>query len=254
MKDLALFKLKLSISTPLHVSVCQVRPALFADRTFFAFNHNVQFNVLATAGVFPGVLTMFQIYLPPLLTFVSSAKVAFKAEQKATFRRRGERSVKVKLLCAKPILISVKLTNYYLFVATVSLVFQIAVLVMLIVGFELKRKFKFRQHAFIILFALILHIAALSVIMVPAYVLALIPITLKTPLSEWALLSSVHAAAGTVTVIMGLWIMATWRFRKSTEFCLPKKRVMRATFAVWVASLGLGVLLYLALNWSLLFG
>ncbi len=46
---------------PLHFLVCQVGPALAADGAFFAFKHDVEFDVFALAGVFPWVLTMFHV-------------------------------------------------------------------------------------------------------------------------------------------------------------------------------------------------
>jgi hypothetical protein len=68
MKDLAQFKLKLSIfSSPLHVFVRDAGPALSADGAFFALEHYVEFDVLAVAGVFPGVFTVFHFLILQLV-------------------------------------------------------------------------------------------------------------------------------------------------------------------------------------------
>jgi hypothetical protein len=139
-------------------------------------------------------------------------------------------------------------------VATVSLELQIAIFALLWLGFELKRRAMFRLHGFVMLAALAVHLAIIFAIMVPAFVEALIPITIKNPTSLIGLLSPLHAATGSVAAALGVWVICAWRFRRSTQYCAPKKRVMYATFFVWLVSLALGVLLYFVLNWKVLFG
>ena len=146
-----------------------------------------------------------------------------------------------------------KLTEFYLIVATVSLALQVAVLALLILGFELKRRFRFRLHGLVMLLALAIHLSIILSIMVPSFVLALVPITLKNPTSLIGLISPVHTAVGSTAAVLAVWIVGTWRLRQSTEFCMSKKKVMRATLILWIVSLGLGVLLYLALDWNALF-
>jgi len=144
--------------------------------------------------------------------------------------------------------------DYFLFVATVSLVFQLAVIALILVGFELKRKTKFRLHGFTMLSALAVHLVIIFVVMVPSFVLGAIPLILENPVSEIGLLIPVHVAAGLVTAALGVWIMFGWRLRKSTEFCAPRRRFMRVTFIAWLVSLSFGVLVYLVFYWTFLFG
>jgi uncharacterized membrane protein YozB (DUF420 family) len=77
---------------------------------------------------------------------------------------------------------------------------------------------------------------------------------LEKPTSLIGLFSPFHAAAGTITAILGVWIVGGWRLRQSLKFCAPKKKFMRATFILWLITLSLGVILYLVFNWSFLFG
>ncbi len=143
--------------------------------------------------------------------------------------------------------------NYYLLVATISLVFQLAVLVLLVAGFQLKKRFRFRLHGFTMLVALVMHIVAVGAIMIPAFVISLIPKTLEEPLSLVGILSPLHAALGSITIIIAGLIIGSWRFRKSTKFCAPKRKLMRAAFILWLVSLSIGILFYLVLNWSFFF-
>ncbi len=144
--------------------------------------------------------------------------------------------------------------DYYLLVATISLVIQLVVLVLLLAGFGFKRSFKFRVHGFTMTVALVMHIVTVVVIMIRAFVIALIPITIEEPLSLIGILSPLHAALGTITIILAGLIIGAWRFRKSTKFCAPKRKLMRATFILWLVSLAIGIVFYFVLNWSLFAG
>ena len=144
--------------------------------------------------------------------------------------------------------------NYYLFVATVSLAFELVVLALIIVGFGLKRRMSFRKHGFTMLTALVVHLTDVGAIMLPSFIVGLVPITLKKPTSLIGLFSPFHAAVGSVTAILGIWIVCTWRLRESTKFCAPKRKLMLATFTLWLISLSLGIIFYFILNWSSLFG
>ena len=140
--------------------------------------------------------------------------------------------------------------NIYLFIATVSLAFQLMVLALLIVGFGFKQRLRFRLHGIFMLAAVALHLIIIGVIMVPSF----IAIIIEKPTSSIGLFAPFHAAAGTTTAILGIWIVGGWRLRQTTKFCAPKRKFMRATFILWLVTLSLGVIFYFILNWSLLFG
>jgi hypothetical protein len=56
-----------------------VSPALSANGQFFAFVHDVQLDVFATARVFPGILALFQSHQPSFFSMINvSVKGAFK--------------------------------------------------------------------------------------------------------------------------------------------------------------------------------
>jgi hypothetical protein len=144
--------------------------------------------------------------------------------------------------------------DFYLFVATASLILQIAVLAFLTIGYEYKRKFKFRQHGITMLTAFLLHLAAILTIMIPSFVLALVPITIQKPGGVTSILSSAHAIAGSIAIILAGWIVGSWRLRPSNQYCAPKKKAMRKTLLIWLLTLAIGIMLYFDLNWALLFG
>jgi uncharacterized membrane protein YozB (DUF420 family) len=140
--------------------------------------------------------------------------------------------------------------NFYLFIATVSLAFQLGVLALLIVGFRFKQRLRFRLHGFFMLSAVTLHLIIMGNMMLPSFVALII----EKPAISISLFAPFHAASGTATAVLGVWIVGGWRLRQSTKFCAPKRKYMRATFILWLVTLSLGVIFYFILNWSLLFG
>jgi hypothetical protein len=140
--------------------------------------------------------------------------------------------------------------NIYLLIATVSLAFQLGVLALLTVGFGFKRRMRFRLHGFFMTAAVALHLIIIGAIMVPSFV----AIFIEKPAILVSLFAPFHAAAGTATAILGVWIVGGWRFRQSIKFCAPKRKFMLATLILWLVTLSLGVIFYFILNWSFLFG
>jgi len=144
--------------------------------------------------------------------------------------------------------------DYYLLVATLSLIFQIAVFVLLLEGYILRKQRRFRLHGIFMLLSVVLHLVMILVIMVPSFVLGVIPLIATHAFDATTILGPVHVAMGTFGVVLGVWIVVGWRLRQSLEFCVPKKKWMRLTLGVWLTSLVAGFLLYLSLSWQLLFG
>ena len=251
MKLFALFKLKLSIfGSPFLFLVSYVGPALFADGSFLAVEHDVEFDVFASTGGFPGIFTMFHFFVSVCSLWLPSAFVSFKGHSETTFYKRGEGCVKVKLLLGVFIQ---ELMDYYLLVGSLTLFLQIAVFLVVISGFLFRKQRKFRFHGFFMSAGVFLHLVVILVIMVPSFLEGLIKPIVASPFGILSIVTVIHVVLGTIAAILGVWIVSLWRFRDSLEFCAPKHRWMRFTLWVWIAALTIGFLLYLTLFWSLLF-
>ncbi len=135
--------------------------------------------------------------------------------------------------------------NIYLLFATLSFLIQVTVLVLLITSYMFKRKQKFRRHGILMLSAVILHASMILTIMVPS--LSAITFTTTGLPMTTVLTAIVHATFGTTTLGLGVWIVGSWRLRTSLQFCSPKKKIMRATFILWVTAITIGIILYFAL-------
>lgn len=140
--------------------------------------------------------------------------------------------------------------NFYLLVSTVTLAIQLIIFVLLIVGYNLKRKNRYRQHGFIMVSAVILHMISVLAIMVPSIVvIAFTPTGLPEAVVA---LSGVHAFFGLTVLALGIWISVSWRFRHSLQYCAPKKRFMLVTFTVWTIAIIIGTALYFILYMPLM--
>jgi uncharacterized membrane protein YozB (DUF420 family) len=134
--------------------------------------------------------------------------------------------------------------NYYHFVATVSIVIQIIVLGLLISSLWLKRKKNFRQHGITMFAAILLHTVLILTWMMPNFSLFTSPgaISLTDLLTVGII---IHASAGIIAIILGVWVVTSWRLRVDVKTCFAKKNIMRVTITLWIIALAIGIILYL---------
>ena len=140
--------------------------------------------------------------------------------------------------------------NLYFLLGTVSLFFQVAVLGLLLFSFNLKQRSSFRAHGLTMTAALSVHLLIILAIMAPSLLFGLAPKIAANPASPASLLAPLHAATGAAAAILALWIVGSWRLRQTTQFCAPKKNIMKYTLILWVITLILGIALYFVLYWK----
>jgi uncharacterized membrane protein YozB (DUF420 family) len=135
--------------------------------------------------------------------------------------------------------------NYYQLVAAISLVVEVAVLVLLFGGYSLKRMKKFRQHGTTMLTAVVLHTVMILAWMIPS-LSSFFSSPSSTNLANIIVVTTlVHAFMGIATDILGIWLVASWRLQADMKTCFAKKRIMRVTLTLWLIALVLGIILYL---------
>jgi uncharacterized membrane protein YozB (DUF420 family) len=135
--------------------------------------------------------------------------------------------------------------DYYQLVATISLVVEVVVLVLLFGGYSLKRMKKFRQHGITMLTAVVLHTVMILAWMIPSFS-SFFRSPSSTNLADIIVVTTlVHAFMGIATDILGIWLVASWRLQADMKTCFAKKRIMRVTLTLWLIALVLGIILYL---------
>ncbi len=133
----------------------------------------------------------------------------------------------------------------YQLAATVSLVIQIVVLVLLFGGIWLKGLKKFRQHGIAMLTAVVLHTVAVLAWMIPSFNSLFNSANAINLADTFTVTIIVHAFTGLAAVILGFWLVASWRLRADIRTCFAKKRTMRVALMLWLITLALGFSLYL---------
>jgi len=138
--------------------------------------------------------------------------------------------------------------NPYLLFATVSLIIQVIVAVLLFYGYLQKRQLKFEKHGRVMSTAVALHMAAIFIIMIPSLIVALIPVFIVPHLSGLtSIVTLIHVPLGLTAVSLGLWLAVSWRFSGGVEGCFKRRKFMVATIILWLTALVLGIGLFLIL-------
>jgi uncharacterized membrane protein YozB (DUF420 family) len=134
--------------------------------------------------------------------------------------------------------------DYYPIAATISLILQIVVLVLLFAGVGLKGRKKFRQHGIVMLTAVVLHTIIILAWMVPSF--SILSFSGSINLADMIVVTIlVHAFMGIAADLLGIWLVASWRLRADMKTCFAKKSLMRVTIILWLITLFLGIVLYL---------
>jgi uncharacterized membrane protein YozB (DUF420 family) len=145
-------------------------------------------------------------------------------------------------------------TNPFILIPTISLVAQAIVFGLVIYGYWLKRQLNFQHHGKIMSLALIVHLIFIFTIMVPSFVLAIIPeYFLRNIFGAISIISLIHVPLGILAFTFGLWLVVAWRL-KGVKSCVDRKKFMLPTIIAWFVSLSLGLLLYGILIMSILKG
>lgn len=146
------------------------------------------------------------------------------------------------------------LNDPFALAATLSLTIQIVILILLVYGYWLNHKLMFPKHGRVMAAAVVLHLILIFSIMVPAFVLALIPVFIVPHVSGWtSVITLIHVPLGVSAVSLGLWLSLSWRM-KGLKGCFKRKKMMITTMTAWVTSLVFGILLYAILYWAVLTG
>ena len=127
--------------------------------------------------------------------------------------------------------------------ANVVILFVVVALVFL--SLFLKRKKKWIWHGNSMIVIMLITTLLVIVHMIPSFVEAA-----RKALNSFDIVSTmgvIHGLIGIVTLIPGIWLVWMWAMDQSgeTKFCTPKKKLMRKILALWLSSLGLGLVYYI---------
>jgi uncharacterized membrane protein YozB (DUF420 family) len=143
--------------------------------------------------------------------------------------------------------------EFYFLVATATLVVQIAVFVLLIVGYQFKRQLQYRKHGAAMASAVIAHAISIFIVMIPSFSSIIAP-TAALPEPQQFIYTAgiVHGVTGALAFLIGAWLVIAWRFGSNVQGCIKRKKIMRVTLGLWLIALVLGIMLFALFYWQML--
>ena len=82
------------------------------------------------------------------------------------------------------------------------------------------------------LLAILLHTISISVVMIPSFVNGFAAQGAIDFGNLLVIIAFVHAIAGVIAELLGVWIIVSWRFQSSLRICSPRKNLMRYTLVL----------------------
>jgi uncharacterized membrane protein YozB (DUF420 family) len=136
-------------------------------------------------------------------------------------------------------------------VSQANIVLQIVIFAAVLVGFAFAKRGKSLVHGVMMLVAVLLSLFSFLWTMEPT-LLNLEQFITSHPADRISLVTIVHGVLGGTVEILGVWLVASWGFRKSVARCTRKRRIMLLTMILWAIVFSLGLLLYVLLYTTLL--
>ena len=124
----------------------------------------------------------------------------------------------------------------------ISMILQLAVMGVILVGFGFAYRRRFMSHGAVMFIATLLNTGSILVVM--------IPVALRLGDSSLAglnMLFRAHAFIGLMVEATAVYLVADWRFQKPGPTCFQRKNWMLTLTLVWIGELILGMLLYMKL-------
>jgi uncharacterized membrane protein YozB (DUF420 family) len=135
--------------------------------------------------------------------------------------------------------------DIYTTIGLLSLILQIVIFVLLVVGYNFKRKQKYRLHGTTMASAFLLHVILIFAIMIPSLVIAIIPeFILVAPLELASIVVIIHAILGSSTFALGGYVVFAWHFKKDFQGCFNRKKFMLAALPLWLTTLVFGGIIF----------
>jgi membrane-associated HD superfamily phosphohydrolase len=121
---------------------------------------------------------------------------------------------------------------------------QIAILLILFVGYKYVKEKKFRTHGRLMTIAVILHSITIFWVMIPSFIIYF-DILVSNIFTPGVIITWIHAIVGLLAEVFGLFLIIEWRFRPPPKMiCARRKWMMRPLFLLWTLALILGIAFY----------
>jgi len=132
------------------------------------------------------------------------------------------------------------------FLADLSLLLQVAILLVLLASLRLKFRRSYLKHGISMGLAVVLHTVSIFAVMVPSLLAS--GGLFGDLLNRLALVVLSHAALGSLVEVLGLYLLIVLALNRGfSKACFKNKMIMRVTLVLWVVELIVGVYVYFLL-------
>jgi hypothetical protein len=134
----------------------------------------------------------------------------------------------------------------HLTMTDVNLAVQLGLIGLIFLSVYYKKQGKIKLHGNLIFSAVIVNIGLIFIHMLPSLQGDVGREIINDPLGAVPLLGVSHSALGIVTIVLAGWLVGGWASGWSMRpFCYGKGRIMRVIYWLWIATLLVGVVLYI---------
>jgi uncharacterized membrane protein YozB (DUF420 family) len=124
--------------------------------------------------------------------------------------------------------------------STPNLIIQAIITVALTLGIFYVKKRKITSHGYVTLAAVVLNALSVIIVMLPSS----LRIVSGASMNVFTMVVLAHSILGAAAIIVGVYLMATWRLRTPGESCFRLRNYMRPLAMIWILSAALGAYVY----------
>jgi len=129
--------------------------------------------------------------------------------------------------------------------ADLNLILHLAILILMIAGFTFARRKKFEVHEKFMLAAIVLAGVSFFAWMAPSYIKYL-DVVVSEFYTLGVIITNIHVLLGVISGILAVYIVLRMKFDLPERFRVKRvKRLMRATFTLWLLALVFGLSFYI---------
>ncbi len=127
----------------------------------------------------------------------------------------------------------------------VNILVQLVALVLLFIGWQLKKRGKFVWHGDTMLVAVLLVVLLVISHMGPSLI-GLAQDVSASFLNATQIVGLIHTVVGTVAIVLSAWLVANWAYVQSSSdrYCAARRKKMRTIAILWLAALAIGMTYY----------
>jgi hypothetical protein len=102
--------------------------------------------------------------------------------------------------------------------------------------------------------AVVLHTITILFAMIPSFILSFSSPGSIDFANALVVATLVNGFLGNATLLLGVWLVASWRLKADIKTCFAKKDIMQLTITIWLIALFLGIFMNRNFYAPILFG